>query len=295
MPESKIAMGDIDFLFIGATKSATTWLQQSLQTDPIVCMPGPEIHYFSREYDRGHNWYLEQFPQITDGQLVGEKSNSYMDDPEAAARIYDALPSVRLVAQLRNPIERAYSDYCMLFRRGEVDRNIERYLDPRSAANGRFLTGGQYYRQLSTYLEHYDSNQLMILLYEDLQHDSSSHLRSVRNFLGLSSDTVSSPIEKMVKYKNTPIIAPGLRRYLRPLKPVVSPLRQHRCFKALHGLIARKVEYAELDTDLRKRLIEYYSKEVESLGHMMRRDLTGWLQETPSTGPELSYPPKFGH
>ena len=46
-------MEDIDFLIIGAAKSATTWLQRSLQADPAVYMPDPELHYFSREYHRG--------------------------------------------------------------------------------------------------------------------------------------------------------------------------------------------------------------------------------------------------
>ena len=40
------------------------------------------------------------------------------------------LPRAKLIAQLRNPIERAYSDYCMHYRRGEVSRDIDRYLDP---------------------------------------------------------------------------------------------------------------------------------------------------------------------
>ena len=282
MTNPAIELGDIDFLIIGATKSATTWLQRSLQADPLVCMPGPEIHFFSREYQRGNDWYLAQFPQCADNQLVGEKSNSYLECPAAAARIHDALPNIQLIAQLRNPIERAYSDYCMLFRRGEVGRDIESYLDPRHAEGGRFLAGGWYYRQLSAYLEHYKSNQVLILLYEDLQRDPSSHISRVREFLGLASDAVALPIEKKIKDKNTPIIAPGLKRYLRPLKPVVAPLRRKRSFKALRSLIARKIEYAELGADMRERLIEYYWKEVESLGQLMQRDLTGWLQETPS-------------
>ncbi len=45
-------MDDVDFLIIGATKSATTWLQKSLQADPLVAMPNPELHYFSRKFDR---------------------------------------------------------------------------------------------------------------------------------------------------------------------------------------------------------------------------------------------------
>ena len=72
-------MEDIDFLIIGATKSATTWLQRSLQADPLVSMPDPELHYFSREYSRGDDWYLSQFAATASPSLSGEKSNSYLE------------------------------------------------------------------------------------------------------------------------------------------------------------------------------------------------------------------------
>jgi hypothetical protein len=118
-------MEDIDFLIIGATKSATTWLQRSLKADPSVVMPTRdlELHYFSREFHRGSKWYLSHFPDRKEvGQVVGERSNSYLDTPQVAGRVHAALPHAKLVAQLRNPVDRAYSDYCMLYRRGEVAR-----------------------------------------------------------------------------------------------------------------------------------------------------------------------------
>jgi hypothetical protein len=80
-------MGEIDFLIIGAAKSAATWLQRSLKTDPSFVMPARdlELHYFSREFDRGNQWYLSHFPHTKEvGTVVGERSNSYLDTPNAA-------------------------------------------------------------------------------------------------------------------------------------------------------------------------------------------------------------------
>ena len=143
---------DIDFIIIGAAKCATTWLQTQLQSDTAVYMPDPELHYFSREYTRGQDWYLSQFTEEGIGRTVGEKSNSYLDVPEAAVRLHRDLPQVKLIAQLRNPVERAYSDYCMLFRRGEVGADIEAHLDPSLAEDNRFLIGGHYASQLQPYI-----------------------------------------------------------------------------------------------------------------------------------------------
>ena len=107
-----------------------------------ICCVTVELHYFSREFDRDNQWYRSHFPQTKEvGKVVGERSNSYLDTPYLARSVYTALPHAKLVAQL-NPVDRAYSDYCMLYRRGEVGGNIENYLDPRTASENRFLVGG---------------------------------------------------------------------------------------------------------------------------------------------------------
>jgi hypothetical protein len=102
-----------DFVIIGATKSATTWLSSNLSAHPRVFLPSPELHYFSRHYDKGEEWYRSHFADARDGQLIGEKSASYLPDAQTPHRLHRLLPKARLIAQLRNPIERAYSDYCM--------------------------------------------------------------------------------------------------------------------------------------------------------------------------------------
>lgn len=269
-------LSDIDFLIIGATKSATTWLQRSLQLDPSVYMPGPELHYFSREYSRGHDWYLAQFDPSPGHEIIGEKSNSYLDEPHAGARIRETLPDARLLAQLRNPVDRAYSDYCMLYRRGEVGRNIGDHLDPRHATDGRFLTGGLYSRQLQTYLDLFPQDQLLVLLYEDVMAGPETQLDRVRNFIGAACQASSTPLATRVKDKSTPTIDPALKRKLQILKPVVAPFRESRLFKAVRGLIAKSPDYPPLTGDLRERLVEFYAPEQEKLGSMINRDLSVW-------------------
>ncbi len=270
-------MNDVDFLIIGAAKSATTWLQKSLQLDSEICMPDPELHYFSREYSRGHDWYLAQFGQCRDHQLCGEKSNSYLDDPLAAARIRESLPGAKLIAQLRNPIERAYSDYCMLYRRGEIGRNIDDHLDPRVAAGNRFLTGGLYFRQLQAYIDLFPPDQLLILLYEDVRSKPALQLNRVRHFIGASGPAPSRPLAMKVKDKSTPTVNPVLKRNLRIMKPVVAPFRETRYFKALHGWFAESPDYPPLTKELRLRMIDFYAPGTEKLGALINRDLSEWL------------------
>lgn len=265
----QLQLADIDFVIVGAAKSATTWLQVQLQADPAIHMPDPELHYFSREYERGDAWYLSQFAPTPTTRLVGEKSNSYLDTPEAAARLHAALPHARLVVMLRDPVQRAYSDYCMLLRRGEVGSDIERYLDPRVAGSGRFLSTSRYAPHLNRLLEHYDRDAIHVAQYEDVAKDPQGVVDGVRDHLGLEPRAVAAKSQGRVKDKRSAVVPPGLRKFLGPLKPLVAPLRGSRTFEAARSVIAKRPDYPTLSDDLRIRMTEHFrvsEAELERLG-----------------------------
>lgn len=269
-----------DFIIIGATKSATTWLQQCLQQHPKVFMPGPELHYFSRCYDKGHDWYRAQFDGAEPDQLIGEKSNSYLDETPAETRLKDYAPEARLIIQLRNPIERAYSDYCMLLRRGEVDRDIERYLGVDSPLRTRLLDSGLYYRHLSRYLALFPRDQLLVTFYDDMRRRPAELLDQVGRHVGL--DTPVSAVSesgRKVKDRNEPVMPRRLQRLLRPIKPLAKPFRQQSLFIALRALLAKPVDYPPMTPAIRKALSDYLRTDVEALSTLLGRDLEHWLSE----------------
>lgn len=271
-------MGEIDFLIIGATKSATTWLQRSLQADPAVYMPDPELHYFSREFGRGDAWYLRQFTPPEADRVIGEKSNSYLEDESAAERIERQLPGAKLVAQLRNPLDRAYSDYCMMYRRGEVGRDVARYLDPARSRETRFLDLGLYHRQLKAYFDRFPPEQIFVTFFEAIQSRPDSHLAAVREFLSLANDVPAAIAQRKVKDKATPMLGPTLRRMLGPVKPIAAPFRNSFLFRKLHSTLAAEIRYSPFPEAVRDRLIDYYARDVEALGRLIGRDLSEWLR-----------------
>ena len=265
-----------DFLIIGAAKAATTWLQRCLQAQPGVFMPDPELHYFSREYHRGAEWFNGFFAGAPEGALTGEKSNSYFEDPEAMRRIRRHLPDAKLILQLRNPIERAYSDYCMLYRRGEVGSRIERYFQPGSRQGERFLQGGRYAR----HLDHIDSlfprEQLLIVFYDDVVARPIDHLAAVRDFLNLAALT---PIESRVKDKAEKVVPHWTKRYFKGVKPALSSVRGTFWYNLARNMIAKEPSYPALTPDLHSWLRDYYAEDVQSLAKRLNRDLTAWLEQ----------------
>jgi len=267
---------DIDFIIIGAAKSATTWLQNQLQTDPAVYMPDPELHYFSREYSQGQGWYFSQFNAELLDRIVGEKSNSYLYEPEAAVRLHRDLPQIKLIAQLRSPVERAYSSYCMRFRRGEVGADIESYLDPTLGENLKYLISGKFASHLQTYIDLFGRDKLLILFFEGVSLDPETQMSQVRSHLGLPPRPLSSIGREKVKDKTSLMVSARLRKRLAWMKPIVRPLRGTSGFEAVRGLVTHQTRYPQLTDELRNRLNDYYHPSIEALEQISGQSLSHW-------------------
>lgn len=263
-------------IVIGAAKAATTWIARQLRTRSDVFMPGPEPHYFSRDFDRGEDWYRSLFVDARPGQLVAEKSADYLAHPQAPARIAAMVPSVQLIAQLRNPVERAYSDYCMLFRRGTVDGDVARHLHRATASEPRFLEDGLYGRHVRRFLDHFPGEQLKIILHEDIKRDPTGVTADVLQILDLPPNPGPSHIEARVNDGASPLVPLALRRLPAPIKRLVAPLRGNAMFEGARNLIARPVRYPPLPDDVRRYLVDYYQDDVEDLARILGRELPGW-------------------
>ena len=267
---------DIDFLIIGAGKSATTWLQTQLQADPSVYMPDPELHYFSRRFDKGDAWYLAQFAQGARGRLVGDKSNSYLYTPRSAERIHRVLPHVKLIAQLRNPVKRAYSHYCMLFRRGDVGPDIARHLHPARGGEQRLVRAGDYAGHLQEYIDLFGRDKLLILFFEGVRADPEQQMTLVREHLSLPPRPLATHAGKKVKDRSAPAVPASIGRRLAWMKPLVQPLRGNAVFELARGSIARHTPYPPLTDDIRARLEDYYHPSIQALELMSGQSLDHW-------------------
>jgi len=267
-----------DFVIIGATKSATTWLQRNLQQHTAVFMPGPEPHYFSRFFDRGPAWYEAFFEPALPHQIVGEKSNSYLDHPEAPQRLRAALPNARLIVQLRNPIDRAYSDYCRHYQAGRVSGDIDHHLGADNPEAEHLRATGLYFRYISRFLELFPREQLCVTLYDDLDRDPAAVLDRIRRHIGLAATNDDPGVMALrVKDKSVPVVPLPARRVLAPFKSLVKPFREAPWFRASRSLIAREVRYPELSDAVRERLLAYYRDDVGALSELLGRDLTPWM------------------
>jgi len=207
-----------DFLVIGAQKAGTTSLGHFLGIHPdIFWSPRAEMHFFDRDYDRGLGWYRSWFERRSVLEAherrtgrparVGEKTPAYLVIPDGPTRVHKAMPDVRLVVSVRDPVRRAYSQWGMNKR---MNREPLPFLDalaaePERVASvdaSRSVSGTSYldhgYALRSRYAEHlerwlavFDRSQLLVYRCEDLYADPATWTTRIFDHIGVDPSAVS--------------------------------------------------------------------------------------------------------
>jgi Sulfotransferase domain len=208
-----------DYLIIGAQRAGTTSLYKYLSRHPGVgaALLGKGAHFFDTNYSRdlgsyrahfptrAHKWYVKRRHDLE--LVTGEASPYYLAHPHAPYRIAEALPDVKLIVLLRDPVERAYSQYQHELARGfetlsfeeAIDREPERLAgevekmradssyDSFSLQHHSYLTRGRYAEQLETWYSLFPREQILVLASEDFFGDPDRIFRRVLEFLGVPS------------------------------------------------------------------------------------------------------------
>lgn len=178
------------FFIIGAAKAGTTALHHILDGHPEISMcPYKEPHFFSTDviHRRGLRWYEGLFAGC-EGRVCGESSTSYTFGPAAAAaprRIHAYAPDAKLVYLVREPVSRALSEvmqglkYSQYVLGDELPRSTEEVL----AAHPSIVHAGEYMEQIERYLGHFEREQLLVVLQEDLRREPRRTISRVLSFL----------------------------------------------------------------------------------------------------------------
>jgi Sulfotransferase domain len=212
-----------DFLIVGAQRCGTTFLYAALVEHPMIAKARrKEVHFFDNAWAKGLNWYRGCFPsekklQRTDwstGQkmLTGEASPYYLFHPLAPERIQTAFPKVKLIVLLRDPVQRAHSQYLHCHRsgwetlsfeealkrederlEGEEERiRTERGYRSQSHQHHSYRRRGVYVDQLRNWSQLFPAEQIHIVQSEQMYRDHTSSLKQILSFLGLPKWTKQS-------------------------------------------------------------------------------------------------------
>jgi hypothetical protein len=194
------------FLIIGAQKSATRWLRRNLGRHPDVCAAEYELSFFdSRRWDLGVDWYRAQFAGWSGEPVVGESTPGYMvgrtGPDEVARRIDETLPDVRLLAILRNPVDRANSALVHHVRRERIrpDVRLVDVLQARPVDEDplALVAAGRYAACLEPFRARV-GDRLLVLLHDDVALDPAQVYERARAHVGAAAGFVPPDLEEVV-------------------------------------------------------------------------------------------------
>jgi hypothetical protein len=314
-------MNQPNFFIVGAPKAATTFLYTYLDRHPQVYMsPLKEPNYFAAEMrpenlpeeDRAQverqmreleaylsgdmrerrfsmlvtTWedYLRLFRDVSDQIAIGEASPCYLWSPTAARNIASRLPHARIIINLRNPVDRAFSHYLHQLTAAKTNRTFREEIEaalraaykPGSLAKG-LLEFGHYCEQIKRYQREFPQSQIHITFYDDLERSPGALLGGLLRFLG-ADPTVQVDVPprqhepRILKLNGAAYLLKRWRLwpYLRKLMP--QPLGPQ-----LRSLLMRPRASLVMNPADRAFLIEYYRDEVKGLSELLDRDLRWWL------------------
>jgi hypothetical protein len=204
--------------------------------------------------------YRRLYRWAGDRPIRADVSSAHLSSLAAAARIRGCVPDARLVAVLRNPVDRAHSLFEGMRRDGlepltsfteallaEPERQLQGW-----APAWLYARGGHYHRQLEPYVRYFGRDRLHVLLYEDLLREPEMEMRRLFQFAGIATDI--------------------------PLRPVADQLWSSRLAARIAGLVRSSGPAASepLSLDVRAMLSARYADDVAKLEGLIGRDLRCW-------------------
>lgn len=267
------------FLIIGFPKAGTTTLASALDAHPDVFMSREkELHFFDRNYERGLDWYRAQFADAAGARAIGEASPTYAYNDEAMPRIAEVLPDARLIAILRNPIDRAYSNYWYQRSLGFEPRSflfaVRKEMAKPDVKVFPNLKRGRYLPYLERVCALVPRSNLSVVLFEELRDRPADVLGEVFRFLGV--DPHLGPPAPAVRAENrtTMLRSERLRR----------SMLKHDAWRRVPARVVRAIDrmnrvdrrYPPMDAALRSELVAWFADANADLARWLGRDLSAW-------------------
>ena len=292
-----------NFIIIGAMKAATTSLYTYIKQHPDIFMTKVKEPMFFNNFQQENNYnilgskskkpttleeYLAMFKDAKNEKAIGEASPAYIYNENAPYLIKENLPDVKIIAILRQPTDRAYSNFLHTKRADRENVNSfeqaikiekERISDNWSPLY-HYIQKGFYSVQLKRYYNLFPKENIKVYLFEDVVKTPKETLKDIFKFLNVD-ENIEIDVSKKSNVSGTPkgilgFILKKMRYYNLMPKFAISDYLPTFIISLLFKSVYKDTE--KLDSVLRKELTDkYYREEILKLEKLIDRDLSNWL------------------
>ena len=259
-----------------------------LYAHPEICKPRRGIHYFNQNYDKGKEWYLKQIVKEHKKQIVnvkyGEFSTTY-SYPECVftvlKRIKSDFPHVKILINIRNPIERAKSDYLRSVKRNEV-KNVG--LLKACELNREFINRGFYANIIEAFQNEFGSVNIHVTKFEDIKYNSAKTIERIYSFLGVNNKFRAENLTEKRGSAYNPRIA-VIEYYIQKYQSAGRAIERRyniNLFKKKSKTFINKIrKYNERKSDsdykYKKYLLNVYREDIYKTQKLTGFNLSEWL------------------
>jgi len=290
------------FLIIGVEKAGTTSVDNYLKQHPQVYMsPVKEPNFLERDWEHADlskikpkpnridtfEKYCNLFGDVTEEKAIGEVSPNYLFHyRESIKRILRYVPDAQLIAILRNPAERAHSDYLMHVR-DAIGKPTSLSEQLKYKADKSYtLLKGLYYQKLQHFYAQFLRDRIKICLHEDLCDQPVEFMQEMYRFIGVDEGFSPDMSEKkqVAQVPKSKLVNQVLRQknpvrtlVATGLKTILPESARQKLRSTLINLNSSDKSQAPLSPATRKQLVEYYREDILKLQDLIDRDLSSWL------------------
>jgi hypothetical protein len=287
-----------NFIVIGAAKAGTTALYWYLAEHPQVFMsPLKETNFFAFGLDpegkplygnpEVHRYpvqtladYEKLFAEAGGAKAVGEASPIYLECPQAAGRIRGLIPRAGIICCLRNPVDRAYSDYQMYLRSSGQRLDPVRDLTPSAAwvhPDSHWMEISRYHGQLQRYFDAFSREQIHVYLFDDFQKNSLEVTQDVYRFLNVDP-TIVPDMDTPHNVGGMPssMLMEGM--FTSKAVAAVKPWIPRDVANWVRRLRTRNMRPApRMPAELRQQLTSEFRSDIAATSKLIGRSLDHWL------------------
>tara|TARA_B100000508_G_scaffold53235_1_gene41244 strand:- start:22435 stop:23286 length:852 start_codon:yes stop_codon:yes gene_type:complete len=280
----------VNTIGIGFSRTGSTWLSRCLEEHPEICFSKEkETHFFNLDarFNEGVDSYHSYF-DCGDEKVVAEFTAVYTRDSEKVAeRIHAYNPKTKLLVMLRNPADRAFSNY--IYRKSRVGgyESFEKAVEE----NDQIVQEGLYAKHLAPFFELFPIEQFIFVVQEESRKNPKETIQEVYGELGIDSQFIPSCIGREVNAsKDHAYKLPWLQHAIQRTRMAVhkskllGPIRNLVKFFGVTKIISnvQKANEAkgeakeEMLESTRSKLLKYYAEDIQSLEEKTGLNLDIW-------------------
>ncbi len=259
-------------------KAGTNSLALQLNSNPQVCIPLKEAHFFDNDgnFSKGIEWYENFFKDCSSDQIIGEKTPTYSYSEKVPKRIFDYNSEVKLVWIFRNPADRTYSNYWHAVKLGSEKFSFEKAVKLESKRIEEdifkgYLKRSIYIEQVERYLKFFDIRNIHFLLFEEFVKNPTESMRKLFEFLNVPFNN----FQYIDEIRNITVI-PRIPRLLKKTREIIG--EKSLIYRGFRFIAKRGIKpgYAKLSPELRAELNEHFKEHNEKLKDLTDLNISIW-------------------